>query len=103
MTNETAQFLNLGIEFTSDEMIVYDGYRGEGYGVVSKECIEAITLVAQTEGIFLDPVYTGKAMAGLIDLIRKGKLTSGDTVVFVHTGGVPDVFSYEKQLVSSQT
>jgi L-cysteate sulfo-lyase len=102
MTNETAQFLNLGIEFTSDEMILYDAYRGEGYGVVSKECSEAITLVAQTEGIFLDPVYTGKAMAGLVDLIRKGKITSQDTVVFIHTGGIPDVFSYGEQLVSSQ-
>lgn len=102
MTNETAQFLDLGIEFTSDAMIVYDGYRGKGYGVVSKECVEAIKLVAQTEGIFLDPVYTGKAMAGLVDLIRKGKITSQDTVVFIHTGGIPDVFSYGEQLVSSQ-
>jgi 1-aminocyclopropane-1-carboxylate deaminase/D-cysteine desulfhydrase-like pyridoxal-dependent ACC family enzyme len=101
MANETAQFLDLGIEFTSDEMIVYDGYRGEGYGVISKGCIEAITLVAQTEGIFLEPVYTGKAMAGLVDLIRKGKITSQDTVVFIHTGGIPDVFSYGKQLVNA--
>lgn len=103
MTNETARFLNLGLEFISDEMMLYDEYRGKGYGVVSQECVEAIKLVARTEGIFLDPVYTGKAMAGLIDLVGKGKLTSKDTVVFVHTGGIPDVFSYQKQLMSSST
>ncbi|MHC4684597.1 MAG: pyridoxal-phosphate dependent enzyme [Planctomycetota bacterium] len=102
MTNETAKFLNLGIKFTSDEIIVYDEYRGKGYGVVSNECVEAIRLVAQTEGILLDPVYTGKAMAGLIDLIRKGRFTSNDTVVFMHTGGVPDIFSYGKQLIKSE-
>lgn len=102
MTNETARFLDLDLEFTANEMVVYDDYMGEAYGVVSKECIEAIKLVAQTEGIFLDPVYTGKVMAGLIDLIRKGRITAEDTVVFVHTGGIPDIFSHGEELVGSQ-
>jgi len=97
MTNETAKFLGMDIEFTPDEMLLYDEYRGQ-YGMVSKECIEAIKLVAQTEGILLDPVYTGKAMAGLIDLIQKGRFTSKDTVVFVHTGGIPDLFLYGEEL-----
>jgi len=56
-------------------------------------------LVAQTEGIFLDPVYTGKAMAGLIDLIDKGRFKPTDTIVFVHTGGIPALFAYHKEMV----
>jgi 1-aminocyclopropane-1-carboxylate deaminase/D-cysteine desulfhydrase-like pyridoxal-dependent ACC family enzyme len=95
MANETAEFLNLDISFSPDEITVYDEYIGEGYGKLSQECVEAIKLVARTEGFFLDPVYTGKAMAGLIDLIHKGCFTSRDTVVFVHSGGIPDLFVYE--------
>lgn len=94
MSNATAEFLNLGIHITPDEVTVYDEYTGEGYNKVSKESIEAIKLVAQTEGFFLDPVYTGKAMAGLIDLIHKERFTAKDTVVFIHTGGIPYLFVY---------
>ena len=96
MANATAEFLDLGISITPDEVTVYDEYTGEGYNKVSKESIEAIKLVAQTEGFFLDPVYTGKAMAGLIDLIHKGRFTAKDTVVFIHTGGIPYLFVYPK-------
>ncbi|NIM06239.1 MAG: pyridoxal-phosphate dependent enzyme, partial [Armatimonadetes bacterium] len=64
--------LKLGTKVAPDELEVVDSYRGEGYGILSQECMDAIRLVAQTEGIFLDPVYTGKAMAGLIDLIKRG-------------------------------
>lgn len=92
MTNETARFLGMDLHFSPDEMEVYDDYRGEKYGVVTPECVEAIKVVARTEGIFLDPIYTGKAMAGLIDLVRRGRLTAKDTVVFIHTGGIPDLF-----------
>lgn len=70
-------------------------YAGEGYGIPSKEGIEAIRIVAQSEGILLDPVYTGKAMAGLIDFVKKGKITKDDTVVFIHTGGNPALFAYD--------
>jgi 1-aminocyclopropane-1-carboxylate deaminase/D-cysteine desulfhydrase-like pyridoxal-dependent ACC family enzyme len=97
MTNETAKFLDMDIEFTPEEMMLYDEYRGQ-YGMVNKECVEAIKLIAQTEGILLDPVYTGKAMAGLIDLIQEGRFTSKDTVVFIHTGGIPDLFLYGNEI-----
>ena len=100
IANETASFLELGMTITPDEITVYDEYVGEGYGKTTKECIEAIGLVAQTEGIFLDPVYTGKAMAGLIDLIHKGRFTSKDTVVFMHTGGSPSLFAYGEELAA---
>jgi len=98
MANETAKFLNLDLAFTPDEITVYDDYIGEGYGITTDGCIQAIRLVAQTEGIFLDPVYTGKAMAGFIDLIHKGKFTAKDTVVFIHSGGIPALFAYDKEI-----
>jgi len=98
LANETAKLLALDVAITPDEVTLYDDYIGQGYGIISDGCIEAIRLVAQTEGIFLDPVYTGKAMDGLIDLIRKGQFTSKDTVVFVHTGGLPAIFAYYREL-----
>lgn len=84
------------------ELTVFDGYVGPGYGIVTRETVAAIRLVAQTEGIFLDPVYTGKAMAGLVDLVKKGTLGSGQTVVFLHTGGTPALFAYQKELSESK-
>ncbi len=68
--------------------------------MLTPEAVEAIKLVAQTEGILLDPVYTGKAMAGLIDLIKRERFKKDDNVVFIHTGGVPALFVYRKQLIT---
>lgn len=76
-----------------DEIVVFDRYVGEGYGQITDACREAILTLARTEGIFLDPVYTGKAMAGLMDLIDYGTLRPGQSVVFFHTGGVPALFA----------
>jgi L-cysteate sulfo-lyase len=95
---ETAKLLGLGVAVGPEEVVVYDDYIGEGYGIPTRECIEAIRLVARTEGIFLDPVYTGKAMAGLIDLVRRGRFTREDTVLFIHTGGVAADFAYSEEL-----
>ena len=100
LVNDTAKLLALDAAVTRDEVMVFDDYIGQGYGIPSRECIDAIRLVAQTEGIFLDPVYSGKGMAGLIDLIRKGQFTSQDTVIFIHTGGAPAVFAYHQELAS---
>jgi L-cysteate sulfo-lyase len=69
-------------------------YVGRGYGIPTEGMIEAVRLVARSEGILLDPVYSGKAMAGLIDLIHKGLFTKGQNVVFVHTGGSTGLFGY---------
>jgi D-cysteine desulfhydrase family pyridoxal phosphate-dependent enzyme len=71
----------------SEDVTVLDDYVGAGYGVPSAQGDEAIELLARTEGVILDPVYTAKAMAALIDWIRKGKLTENDNVMFWHTGG----------------
>lgn len=94
--NEAAKHLGLDLRFTPDGLVNTNEYIGEGYGVPTEECLEAIKLVARTEGIFLDPVYTGKAMAGLVDHIRKGKLTKKDKVIFLHTGGNPALFAYNE-------
>jgi len=93
-----SDFLKLDIDVPPGEIEVDDGYIGDGYGLASEECLNAIRLVAQTEGIFLDPVYTGKAMAGLIALIKKGRFKSEDKIVFIHTGGIPAVFAYHKEI-----
>ena len=69
-------------------------YVGAGYGIPTPGMIEAVQMVARTEGIFLDPVYSGKGMAGLIDLIRKGAFRKGETIVFLHTGGASGLFGY---------
>jgi L-cysteate sulfo-lyase len=94
-----SDLLGLEVKVTPDELEINDSYIGEGYGMPDKQCIEAIRLVAQTEGIFLDPIYTGKAMSGLIDLINKGRFKSTDTIVFIHTGGVPALFAYHRETV----
>ena len=77
-----------------------EGYVGLGYGAPSEACVEAIRLVAQTEGLFLDPVYSGKAMAGLIGLVEEGWIGRSERVLFVHTGGLPGLFALGPQLAS---
>ena len=72
-----------------------DGYVGEGYGLPTQGMIEAVTLLARTEGLLLDPVYSGKAMAGMIDHIRKGTFREDENVVFLHTGGATSLFGYK--------
>lgn len=97
--NAVADFLKLRTNISPTDVEINDEYIGEGYGIPTKDCIEAIKLVAKTEGIFLDPVYTGKAMSGLIDLIKKGKFKSKDAVVFIHTGGIPPLFAYSQEVI----
>jgi 1-aminocyclopropane-1-carboxylate deaminase/D-cysteine desulfhydrase-like pyridoxal-dependent ACC family enzyme len=88
----------LGIRFAPSDVIVDDGYIGAAYGIVSDAGREAMMLLARTEGIILDPVYTSKAMAGLIGHIRRGAIEEGANVVFVHTGGLPALFAYAQDL-----
>lgn len=69
-------------------------YVGGGYGVPTPGMAEAVTLLAQSEGLLLDPVYSGKGMAGLIDLVRKGRFAKDQNIVFLHTGGSAALFGY---------
>ena len=73
---------------------VLDSYIGAGYGKLDVRTAEAIRTVARLDGVLLDPVYTGKAMAGLIDLVRQHRWQAGQSVVFLHTGGIPALFAY---------
>jgi 1-aminocyclopropane-1-carboxylate deaminase/D-cysteine desulfhydrase-like pyridoxal-dependent ACC family enzyme len=98
--NAIADRLSLDLRFTPDDIEVDDGYIGEAYGIVSDASREALKLLARSEGIILDPVYTSKAMAGLIDHFRRGRVPAGKTVVFVHTGGMPALFAYANDLAS---
>ena len=98
IANAAAARLELDLAIRPEDVINEDAYIGERYGVVTPEGKEAFTLAAQTEGIILDPVYTSKAMAGLIDHIRTGRIGKHETVVFLHTGGVPAVFAYAEEL-----
>jgi D-cysteine desulfhydrase family pyridoxal phosphate-dependent enzyme len=88
-----AALLELPAPHAQPQFVLRAGYVGEGYGILSPGCAEAIRLLARNEGVLLDPVYTGKAMAGLIDLIRKGEIGADKTVVFLHTGGTPALFT----------
>jgi L-cysteate sulfo-lyase len=87
--------LGLSRPFSAASVEIAEGYAPEGYGVPNPGMIEAVTLLARLEGILLDPVYTGKAMAGLIDMIGAKRFDRHETVVFIHTGGMPALFAYE--------
>ncbi len=86
-----------------DKLIIEEGFRGPGYGVPTEAMLEAVELVARLEGILLDPVYTGKAMAGLIEAARRGRLSDRGEVVFLHTGGVPGLFAYRDALAGKSS
>jgi 1-aminocyclopropane-1-carboxylate deaminase/D-cysteine desulfhydrase-like pyridoxal-dependent ACC family enzyme len=85
----------LGAEtaFDANAFDIDDAYVGSGYGIATPGGLEAIEMLARTEAIILEPVYSGKAMAGLIDHIRQGRYTSRDAVVFIATGGGPSLFA----------
>lgn len=100
LVQDTSNFLGTPLPIERGEVIIKDGYVGQGYGFITPEAREAILQVARLEGVFLDPVYTGKTMAGLIDLVRRGEIPRGSTVVFWHTGGAPGLFGHAKDFVS---
>ena len=77
-----------------EDVVANCDYVGKGYGFSTAASLDAIQKLARLEGILLDPVYTGKGMAGLIDLIQKGLFKKGQNVVFVHTGGSAGLFGY---------
>jgi len=94
LANETADSLGVKGGIARDRVVANSDYVGPGYGQLTPEAVEAIKLTAQHEGILLDPVYSGKGMAGLIGLIRQGFFSKDDTVVFLHTGGSAALFAY---------
>jgi len=94
LVQATAQRVGLKQPIPREAVNCIDEYVGPGYSLPTTEMVEAVEMVARLEGILLDPVYTGKAMAGLIGLIRKGYFKKSDNVLFVHTGGSPALYAY---------
>lgn len=94
LAQATAEHLGLAGGVPAEAIQVDDGYVGPGYGLPTPGMVEAVRLAASLDGILLDPVYSGKGMAGLIGLIRSGTFGKGDNVVFLHTGGSAGLFAY---------
>ena len=90
---ETADFLSEKLEITPGEIGVNEDYQWPGYGVLVESEANAIRDFARMEGVLLDPVYTGRAAAGMLDMINKGTISIGSTVLFWHTGGTPALFA----------
>ena len=100
IANDIAGRLDLSVRLERDDIEIDDGYIGPGYSIPSPEGMEAIALLARTEGILLEPSYTGKAMAGLVAAVGAGEFSSDQTVVFLHTGGTPALFAYRDELLT---
>lgn len=94
IANGAAEKIGTTIRVEARDLITDQNYIGPGYGIATPECVEAIRLLARTEGILLDPTYTAKAMACLVAHVRNDKLDPGATVVYLHTGGVPALFAH---------
>jgi len=102
IATEASERFGEKINFEPEDILVNADYLGEGYGILCEPEIEAIRLFAATEGLLIDPVYTGRAAAAMIDLVRKGFLKRDETVLFWHTGGVPALFAEQYSKVLSR-
>jgi D-cysteine desulfhydrase family pyridoxal phosphate-dependent enzyme len=89
LARECAELAHLDAAFEARDVVVHEGFIGDGYGIPTPAGDAAIELAARTEGVFLDPTYTGKAFAGLLALAHEGRIRASESVVFVHTGGAP--------------
>ncbi len=94
LANQTLELIGAGVSVPREKVVAYDDYVGPGYSLPTDAMVEAVKLLATTEGILLDPVYSGKAMSGLIDLVRKGHFKEGSNILFLHTGGSPALYAY---------
>jgi D-cysteine desulfhydrase len=99
LARETAALLQIEAP-TAKDVTALDEWVGPGYSLPSEEMVEAVRMLARLEGVLLDPVYSGKAMAGLIGLGRRGELKRGERVLFLHTGGSPALYAYQSVLQS---
>ena len=98
----TAERLGVRQDIPREAVLSVGGYWQPKYSVPNRKMVEAVNLMAQTEGILLDPVYTGKAVAGLIGLSREGYFKKGESVLFVHTGGSPGLYAYIRPLLGRE-
>lgn len=101
LSNATLRHLGIEAELRPESVRVDDRFVGRGYGYPTPGTMEAIELLARDEAIILDPVYTGKAMNGLIAHAREGRFEEDDVVVFLHTGGAPALFAYHQEAAAA--
>lgn len=94
LANNALELIGAGIQVPREKVVAFDDYVGPGYSLPTDAMVDAVQMLAQTESILLDPVYSGKAMSGLIDLARKGYFPKGANVLFLHTGGSPALYAY---------
>ena len=100
LVEQTAAHVGVGSTIPRDAVLCFGDYVGPGYSLPTPQMAEAVRMLARLEGILMDPVYTGKAMAGFIDLIRKGFFRKEENILFVHTGGSPALHVYMKEVLS---
>ncbi|MEP4992286.1 MAG: pyridoxal-phosphate dependent enzyme, partial [Paracoccaceae bacterium] len=93
-----ADLIGIDPALTMSEVITCDNALAPGYGMMGQSTQDALALMARIEGIFLDPVYTAKTFAGLLDLCKRGQIQPGQKVVLLHTGGLPALFGYQDEL-----
>ena len=94
IARNTAELIGLGRDLRDDEITVLDGWAGDFYGIPVRSTLDAIRLTGRLEGMIIDPVYEGKSMAGLIDLVRDGRISPDSTVLYAHLGGQPALNAY---------
>ncbi|WNG87587.1 1-aminocyclopropane-1-carboxylate deaminase [Mycobacterium sp. ITM-2016-00317] len=94
IARNTAELIGLGRDLTDDEIVVLEGWAGDRYGIPVQSTVDAIRLTGRLEGVILDPVYEGKSMAGLIDLVRSGQIGPTSKVLYAHLGGQPALNAY---------
>jgi 1-aminocyclopropane-1-carboxylate deaminase len=102
IARRTAQLIGLGRELRDDEITVLEGWAGDLYGIPVQSTLDAIRLTGQLEGVIIDPVYEGKSMAGLIDLVRGGNIPKDSNVLYAHLGGQPALNAYSALFPTTQ-
>ena len=98
IATEAAAMLGMDETFTIEDIHNTSAYGGQAYGVVTDECLEALFLLGRTEGLVAGPVYTAKGLAGVVDFVKTGRIEEGSTIIFVHTGGVPETYAYNVEI-----
>ena len=99
VARDGARLLGEPFDFDAADVEIHDEYYGDGYGIPTQGMIDAVRLLARTAGLLLDPVYNGKAMAGLLELIAAGAFGADERILFIHTGGTPALFAYRDALI----
>jgi D-cysteine desulfhydrase len=99
LVQRTAKHVGVNSDIPREAVVCFDEYVGPGYSLPTPEMAKAVRMLARLEGVLIDPVYTGKAMAGLIDLVRKGTFDQKENILFVHTGGSPALYVYMSDIL----